>query len=354
MGGGEGLSGEGKTVCVTGASGFIGSHLVKLLLQKGYTVRGTVRDAKDEAKTGWIKALAEGTPGTLQLYSADLSVPGSYDEPLAGCALVCHTAAYVRMVVSDPQKVVDAALEGTRNVFASILKHKVAKRVVLTSSVAAVADRMAPKGHVFTDADWNRELSLKDPYPMGKTLAERYAWKAVEELKGQDWTFELVTICPSMVYGTAYRKEHARTSLQVVKQLMDGSMPAAPALSLSLVHVADVVQAHAEALERPEASGRYILSNGDTLTLLEMANILRRTYPAYSLPSVTMPNFLTYLLSLVNPHLSFDILWRYLGRKDKFDGSRAVKELGLEYVTSEAMLIETVVSLLDLGLLQKK
>ncbi|CAI5496383.1 unnamed protein product [Closterium sp. Naga37s-1] len=142
-------------------------HLVKLLLDRGYHVRGTVRDATNEDKTSWIRDLAEGTPGKLELFSADLSKPGSFDEAVEGCEFVCHVASLVRMSVPNPQSVVDAALEGTRNVFSSILKHKTAKKVVVTSSVATIIDYVNNKDHVFTEEDWNRDLSLKDPYPMG-------------------------------------------------------------------------------------------------------------------------------------------------------------------------------------------
>ncbi|CAI5500405.1 unnamed protein product [Closterium sp. Naga37s-1] len=103
------------------------SYLVKLLLDRGYNVRGTVRDATNEDKTSWIRDLAEGTPGKLELFSADLGKPGSFDEAVEGCEFVCHVASLVRLSVPNPQTVVDAALEGTKNVFSSILKHKTAK-----------------------------------------------------------------------------------------------------------------------------------------------------------------------------------------------------------------------------------
>ncbi|CAI5468137.1 unnamed protein product [Closterium sp. Yama58-4] len=311
------LPGQGKKVCVTGASGFIGSYLVKLLLDRGYNVRGTVRDATNEDKTSWIRDLAEGTPGKLELFSADLGKPGSFDEAVEGCDYVCHVASLVRMSVPNPQTVVDAALEGTRNVFSSIIKHKTAKKVVVTSSVAAIIDYIN-KDHVFTEEDWNRDLTLKDPYPMGKTLAEKYAWKTAEDLKGQDWSFELVTICPAMVYGKAIRKAHVRTSLDVIRQLMDGWLFMAPDLYFGIVHVDDVVLAHALALEKDTAKGRYILCNGDTLSMLEMAAVIKKNYPNAKTPTYTMPNALAYLVSLAIPGVSFEMLVLTANRKILF------------------------------------
>ncbi|CAI7908423.1 unnamed protein product, partial [Closterium sp. NIES-54] len=302
----DSLPGQGKKVCVTGASGFIGSNLVKLLLDRGYHVRGTVRDATNEDKTSWIRDLAEGTPGKLELFSADLGKPGSFDEAIEGCEFVCHVASLVRMSVPNPQSVVDAALEGTRNVFSSIVKHKTAKKVVVTSSVSAIIDYANNKDHVLTEEDWNRDLSLKDPYPMGKTLAERYAWKTAGDLKGQDWSFELVTICPAMVFGKATRKAHVRTSLDVIRQLMSGWLFMAPDLYFGIVHVDDVVLAHALALEKDTAKGRYILCNGDTLSMLEMAGVIKKNYPNAKTPSYSMPNALAYLVSLTIPTVSFE------------------------------------------------
>ncbi|CAI5488714.1 unnamed protein product [Closterium sp. Naga37s-1] len=127
---------------------------------------------------------AEGSPGKLELFSANLNDPGSFDEAVEGCEFVCHVAAIARMRAPNPQTIIDAALEGTKNVFSSILKHKTARKVVLTSSVAAIMDYRNKKGQVLTEADWNQDLSLKDPYPMGKTLAEKYAWTTVGDTQG--------------------------------------------------------------------------------------------------------------------------------------------------------------------------
>ncbi|CAI7761665.1 unnamed protein product [Closterium sp. NIES-54] len=124
--GGDELPGQGKKVCVTGAAGFIGSYVVKMLVERGYHVRGTVRDLHDP-RTNWLRGLADGTPGTIQLFAADLTAPGSFDEAVEGCELVCHVAAMVTATNSDPQAIVATALDGTRNVFGSIMKHQCAK-----------------------------------------------------------------------------------------------------------------------------------------------------------------------------------------------------------------------------------
>ncbi|GJP46016.1 hypothetical protein CLOM_g5359 [Closterium sp. NIES-68] len=351
--GGDELPGQGKKVCVTGAAGFVGSYVVKLLLERGYHVRGTVRDL-DDPRTNWLRGLADGTPGTIQLFEADLLVPGSFDEAVEGCELVCHVAAHVNATGKDPHTMVAACLDGTRNVFESIMKHKCAKKVVLTSSVAAVADNMFPSDHIFSEADWNRQLSLRAPYSMGKTLAEKYAWRAVEDLKGVEWRFDLVTLCPSLVLGPALREEHVKGSLQSVKQLLDGTLFLAPDLHFGIVHVADVALAHVLALEKEGMKGRYILCNGDNLSLLQMADVLRSKYPNYRLPAMGMPDWMAMLVALVNPAVGVDFMRRNLGVVHRYSGSKAENDMGIIYQSSRVALIEAATSIVELGLLDRK
>ncbi|GJP46567.1 hypothetical protein CLOM_g5839 [Closterium sp. NIES-68] len=336
---GEGaLPGEGKKVCVTGASGFIGSYVVRLLLDWGYHVKGTVRDANSEEKTSWIRDLAKGRPGKLELFSADLNTPGSFDDAVEGCDFVCHVASIVCLKVSDPQTVVDVAVEGTRNVFSSILKHKTATRVVFTSSAAAVMDYSSNR--VLTEEDWNQNWDIHDPYPMGKTLAEKFAWKTVEDFKGQAWNFDLVTICPTMVFGKAMREEHARTSLNVIRQLMENRLFLAPSLHFSIVHVDDVALAHVLALEKETAKGRYILCNGDTLSMLEIADVIRKKYPRSNVPRYAMPTFFMYLAPLILPGTKTAIVARHFRNSPTFDNTKSKKDLGLKYHSSEEAILD--------------
>ncbi|CAI6003540.1 unnamed protein product [Closterium sp. NIES-64] len=351
--GGDELPGQGKKVCVTGAAGFVGSYVVKMLLERGYHVRGTVRDL-DDPRTNWLRGLADGTPGTIQLFAADLTAPASFDEAVEGCELVCHVAAMVTATNSEPQKIVATALDGTRNVFGSIMKHQCAKKVVMTSSVGAVSDRMFPSDHIFTEADWNRQLSLREAYSMGKTLAEKYAWRVADELKGVEWRFDLVTLCPTLVLGPVLREEHVKGSPQVVKQLLDGTLFLAPDLHFGMVHVADVALAHVLALEKDGMKGRYILCNGDTMSLLQMADMLRSKYPNYRLPSMGMPDWMAMLAALVNPAVGIDFMRRNLGVVHRYSGSKAENDMGIIYQSSRVALIEAATSIVELGLLDRK
>ncbi|BFG20277.1 hypothetical protein CerSpe_065510 [Prunus speciosa] len=190
-----------KVVCVTGASGFIASWLVKLLLERAYIVKATVLDPNDPKKTEHLLAL-EGAKERLHLFKADLLEEGSFDAVVDGCEGVFHTASPVMLSCTDPQaELIDPAVKGTLNVLKSCVKFATVKRVVLTSSTAAVIFNGRPlTPDVVVDETWFSDPfvceNLKQWYVLSKSLAEEAAWKFAEG-NGID----LVTINPSYVIG---------------------------------------------------------------------------------------------------------------------------------------------------------
>ncbi|KAG6679250.1 hypothetical protein I3842_14G120900 [Carya illinoinensis] len=191
-------SGAGKLVCVTGASGYIASWLVKFLLQRGYTVRASVRDPNDPKKTSHLLAL-DGAKERLHLFKANLLEEGSFDAAIQGCEGVFHTASPFYHDVKDPEaELLDPAVKGTLNVLNSCTKSSSVKRVVLTSSIAAVAFNGRPRTpDVVVDETWFSDPEIckeaKQWYVLSKTLAEEAAWKFAKE-NGLD----MVAINPSM------------------------------------------------------------------------------------------------------------------------------------------------------------
>ncbi|KAJ9698032.1 hypothetical protein PVL29_007239 [Vitis rotundifolia] len=208
-------------VCVTGASGYIASWLVKLLLQRGYTVKASVRDPNDPKKTEHLLSL-DGAKERLHLFKANLLEEGSFDSIVEGCVGVFHTASPFFHAVTDPQaELIDPAVKGTLNVLGSCAKAPSVKRVVVTSSIAAVAYNRNPRTPDvvvdetwFTDPDFCKGLQLW--YVVSKTLAEDAAWKFAKE-KGID----MVTINPAMVIGPLLQPT-LNTSAAAILSLING------------------------------------------------------------------------------------------------------------------------------------
>ena len=340
----------GDLVCVTGASGFIGSHVVCTMLDRGYRVRATVRDPSDAAKIAHLRAHAEASGGELEFVAADLNQPGAFDAAVAGCPYVCHVASSVRLTAPDPQReIVDVAVNGTNNVLDAILTADCARRVVITSSISAIVDETKPASYVHTEANWNDSANLEtSPYPLSKTLAEKAAWARYEGLPDAH-RFGLVTLNPTMVMGPILTKEHARSSPSVIRDLLTGKFPMVPNFNFGIVDVRDVALAHARALEDESAEGRHIL-NAQTAWFGEIAKILRDGFPSSKTPKRTMPDALMYVAALFDKRLTWAFLRDNLSIERKLDNARSRERLGLEYRSLEASILDTGRSIIELGL----
>ncbi|XBI11810.1 hypothetical protein VPH35_138790 [Triticum aestivum] len=268
-----------KSVCVTGAGGFVASWLVKLLLSKGhYTVRGTVRDPGN-AKNAHLKAL-EGAGERLELLSADLLNYDSIASAVAGCEGVFHVASPVPSgrSTNPEEEVIAPAVTGTLNVLKACYEAKV-KRVVMVSSIAAVFNNPNwPKGKVFDEDSWSDEdLCRKgeDWYFLSKTLAEREAF-AYAAKTGLD----VVTICPSLVIGPLMQST-VNASSNILLNYLKGERDTVENKIRNIVDVRDVADALLLAYENPEASGRYICSS-KPVKVSDMISVLKTLYPMYT------------------------------------------------------------------------
>ncbi|CAM8999830.1 unnamed protein product [Rhodiola kirilowii] len=276
------LSRAGKVVCVTGPAGYIVSGLVKLLLLRGYTVKASVHDPNDPKKTQHLTAL-DGAKERLQLYKANLLEQGSFDPVVEGCEGVLHTASPFYHTVVDPQaELIDHAVKGTLNVLSSCAKVASLKRVILTSSIAAVAYSGKPRTpEVVVDETWcsNPDVckEMKLWYVISKTLAEEAEWKFVKE-KGID----MVNINPAMVIGPLLQPT-LNTSAAAILNLVNGS-ETYPNVSFGWVNVKDVAETHILAFEGPSATCRYCLVERVAHSS-EVVNMLHKLYPDIKLPT---------------------------------------------------------------------
>nr|ASV46324.1 cinnamoyl CoA reductase [Lilium regale] len=315
--------GAGLTVCVTGAGGFIASWLVKLLLKRGYTVKGTVRNPAD-AKNDHLRAM-EGAAERLILCKADLLDCDALRQAVDGCVGVFHTAS---PVTDDPEQMVEPAVNGTRYVIDAAADAGV-RRVVFTSSIGAVAmdPNRAPSVVVdescWSDIDFCEKT--KNWYCYGKVAAEQAAWETARR-RG----VELVVICPVLVVGPLLQPGINASIAHVLKYL-DGSARTYANAVQAYVHVRDVAEAHVRVFEAPEASGRYLCAES-VLHRADVVRYLAKLFPEYPLP--------TRCSDEVNP------------RKQpyKFSNKR-LRDLGLEFTPAIRCFYDTVKSLQEKGCL---
>ncbi|XP_039134847.1 cinnamoyl-CoA reductase 1-like isoform X2 [Dioscorea cayenensis subsp. rotundata] len=309
-----------QTVCVTGAGGFIGSWLVKLLLLKGYNVRGTVRNNEDP-KNLHLKGL-EGAEGRLTLYKADVLDYESVCLAFDCCDGVFHVAS---PVTNDPEKV-KVAVVGTVNAINAAAKAGV-RRFVFTSSIGAV--HMNPNRSSDTVLDENCWSDLeyckktKNWYCYGKILAELAAMDMAKKRE-----LDLVVVVPPLTVGQMLQPILNASCFRVLTY-MRGAKKVYPNAVMALVDVKDVAQAHVLVYEDSNASGRYFCM-ATVVHRSEFVRMLLEMFPVYPITNECEDK----VHPRVNPY--------------KFSNQR-LQELGLEYTPIKKSLYETVKSLQEKG-----
>lgn len=269
------------TVCVTGASGFLASWLIKRLLLSGYHVVGTVRDPGNDKKLAHLWNL-EGAKERLRLVKAELTQEGSFDDAIKGCEGVFHMASPVLGQPTDPQDILKPAVDGTLNVLRSCKKNPSLRRVVLTSSSSTirVREKLDPKTPL-DESSWSSvELcsKLKIWYVLSKTMAEKAAWEFCNE-NG----INLVTVSPSFVVGPSLPPTLCSTASDILGLLQGETERFYWHGRMGYVHIDDVALCHILVYEREEAEGRYLCSS-TVVDNDELVSILSARYPTLPIP----------------------------------------------------------------------
>lgn len=336
------------TVLVTGASGFIGLHCVRELLQNGYRVRGTVRSLAREPK---LRDALAGHVDTsnFELVTADLMSDEGWAEAMRGCRYVWHVASPVPTAPPKHEdELIIPAREGTLRVLRAASEAGV-ERVVLTSSIAAVCEGYPrDPSRVFNEDDWSLLEGEVSAYDKSKTLAERAAWEFVGGLAG-DKMLELATINPGLVLGPVLEQDYG-VSAEAIRKLMRRDYPGCPRLGWPTVDVRDVASAHLAAMTTPEANGQRFCCCVDFVWMKEMAAILNEHFGdrGYKVPTRTLPDFVVRTAGL------FDKITRVvaprLGLELHVSNDRLKRVLGLQLRGTEEMIVATGESLIELGL----
>ncbi len=327
---------QSKPVMVTGATGYVAGWLVKKLLEEGFTVHAAVRNPENQQKVAHLNQIAQNSKGTIKYFKSDLLTEGSYEEAMQNCELVFHTASPFTTDVKDPQKdLIDPAVLGTQNVLKSASVIPSVKRVVVTSSCAAIYTdaidcQKAPNG-VLTEEVWNTTASLKyQPYSYSKTLAEKKAWK----MEAQQHQWDVVTVNPCFVMGPPLNpKATTSESFNILKQLGDGTMKAGvPKMGTGIVDVRDLANAHFLAGFTPKAKGRYITAGHNT-DFLEMALALQDKFGKnYPLPKRALPKWLLMIVGpMANKLFSRQFIRNNVNIEWKADNSKIKNELGMTF-----------------------
>jgi len=318
----------GSLVLVTGASGFIAAHAVEAFLDAGFPVRGTVRS---DDKGEFLKNLFKDKKQKFEyVIVKDIGEDNAFDEAVKGVDAVAHMASPFHFNAEEPSELFIPAINGTVGVLKSIKKNNPdVKRVVITSSVAAVMDSTLKPPHTFTEKDWNtispaacekdgKNASGSDKYRASKTLAEQAFWKFIKDEKP---SFDGVTINPPLVLGPIIhpcdKPESLNTSVAAFYEWQRGNKSEEdfPALG-NFVDVRDCALAHVKALTVEEAGGERFIVGAGPHSAHDWVQVLSKLYPQKQYPKFD-PSVRGKLPSLAPVH----------------DGSKAEKVLGVKYTS---------------------
>jgi dihydroflavonol-4-reductase len=340
-----------STILVTGGSGFIGSHTILQLLAAGHEVRTTVRSLKREGDVRAMLKEGGAIPGArLSFVAADLLGDAGWSDAVAGCEYVLHVASPIPPnVPKHEDELIVPARDGTLRVLRAARGAGV-KRVVVTSSFAAIGYGQKPRQTPFDETDWT-DPSGDDvrPYVKSKALAERAAWDFMAREGGD---LELSVVNPVGVFGPVLGPDYS-ASILVVQRLMDGAMPGCPQLYFGIVDVRDVADLHIRAMTHPAAKGeRFLAVAGESMSIVGIAKVLKARMGAAArrVPTRQLPNWLVRLVALRDPAVK-QVLPE-LGKIKHATNEKARRVLGWAPRSNEEALVATAESMVRLGLLK--
>lgn len=347
-------------VLVTGVSGFVGSHVAQQLLFHGYKVRGTVRNVSDEEKVNKLRKQITENTGVdnlpeFEIVEADLLNKDSWPAAIAGCKYICHVASpFPLEVPNDQDVIIKPAVDGTKNVLEAAVADGKVKRVVITSSLAAIHDvkAMTPADadKVYNEDDWV-DPDKVEAYSKSKILAEKAAAQYVADLEKEGKKLELVFINPSYVIGPLIT-DQLSSSVIGLKRMLDKSVPAVPKFHMPICDVRDVAIAHVKALEGNEHVGKRYMIVSECRWMKDIATLIQKEFKplGYSVPTIVAPSLFVWLGSFFDKTTA--LLVPRLDKEFKLDNKRMVEELKLSPTEVDKTVIDCCHSLIEKGVIK--
>ena len=343
----SGVPGDSGTVLVTGASGYIGSHVVANLLSKGMKVRATVRDSSDPERVGHLKSLPVSDGGGLEIVEMDLLDSESVQRAVADCQSVIHTAAVVVLKSKRAQEeIVDPSVVGTRNILDAIDASSTVRSLIHTSSTAAIRPSSWEDGQTLTTDTWADDATIEEnPYGLAKYSAEKLVrdWHSSTESP-----VRMVTINPCVVLGPPLSKRHLRGSPSFLMMLLRREIPFVIPMHISIVDVRDVAEAHVRALTMGEDAGRYLVVSGQ-MWWKEIARAIKAENPTLRVPTRQIPYSLSLIVSMFHPRVSLSWARMHLGKRLFWDSSPAQRDLGMSWREPRDSVLDTIPPILENG-----
>ena len=343
------------TVLLTGASGYIGKHVALQLLNQGFTVRASVRKLSKSAEV--INAVTphlldpKNLDARLTFIELDLEKDSGWDSALKGIDVLMHTASPFPLTSpKDENELIRPAVEGTLRALRAA-KNAGVKRVILTSSVAAIYGRELTSGALAYDETMWTDIEHpvgRVAYTKSKTLAEQAAWNFI---KNDAPEIALTTINPVLVLGAPLDKNFG-SSISLVERVLNGSDPMLPDLKFAIVDVRDVAKMHVDAIKNENTKGERIISSSETRSFVEIAKLLKSIYPTSKVKSAQAPTFIIRLLSLFDN--SIKPILPQLGKPMNVSGAKAQRLLNIKFISADVTLKESADYLIKNGFITIK
>lgn len=334
------------TALVTGGSGYIAGFLIRQLIDNGWHVHTTVRSLKREPEVrGWLDVDND----KLDFFAADLEHDTGWAEAITGCSHVAHVASPFPLDV--PRQADDLVIPAREGALRALRFARAAgvTRFVLTSSMAAVAYGHGKGRDLYNEADWsNLDNPEVMPYPRSKTVAERAARDWVASEGGE---IEFASVNPAAVFGPLL-SDDLSTSIEVVKQLLEGKVPMCPDVGFGIIDVRDVADMHYRALTVEGIRDERFVCSGPFLKFIDVAHILTANLgdKAGKVPTRKMPDWLLKILALFRPELKQVVA--ELGNVRGGDSHHAMERLGWTMRPPEEAILATAHDLIGRGIVK--